>query len=85
MEITDIHAVTISYCVGDILLEQKISNELFQHIASQKYVIEQSVYIAISKTFLELAQEFISVFSEKPHNFVFTYRDADNYKHIMSL
>lgn len=85
MEITDIHSVTIIYYVCDIVLEQKISNELFQEKASQYYVIEQSIYIAISKTFLELAQQYIAVFSKKPHKFVFSYRDADDYKHIMSL
>lgn len=85
MKITDIHAVTIIYFVGDIVFEQKINNELFQQLAIRKYMIEQSVYIAISKSFLELAQKYLSVFSTKPHKFVFSYRDADDYKHIMSL
>lgn len=85
MKITDIHAVTIIYYVSDIAFEQKINNELFQQLAIRKYMIEQSVYIAISKSFLELAQKYLSFFSEKPHKFVFSYKDADDYKHIMSL
>lgn len=85
MKITDIHSVSIMYYVGDIVLEQKINDEYFQRMATRKFIVERSIYIAISKTFLELAQQFISVFSEKPYRFVFVYKDADDYKHIMSI
>ena len=85
MKISDIHEVTIFYHVGKIVLEQKINDEFFQQKVIRKYMIEQSYYIAISKSFLELAERYCSVFSSKPWRFVFSYKDADNYKHIMSI
>lgn len=85
MKITDIHEVTIIYHVGEIVLEQKINDEYFQQMAIRKYMIEQSIYIAVSKSFLELAVRYYKIFSEKPLRFDFVYKDADNYKHIMSI
>ena len=85
MKITDIHEVTIFYHVGEIVLEQKINDEYFQQLAIRKYMIEQSIYIAISKSFLELAERYYKIFCNKPFRFVFSYKDADNYKHIMTI
>ena len=85
MKIIDIHEVRVYFYVGKIVLEQKINDEYFQSIAIRKYMIEQSVYIAISKSFLEITEKSVSVFSVRPYKFVFSYKDADNYKHIMSI
>ncbi len=85
MKITDIHSVAIYFYVGGIILKEDIDTQYFQEYVKNQFMQEGSIYIAISKTFLDIAGKSLSVFSERPYKFVFSYKDADNYKHIMSI
>ena len=85
MKITDIHEVTIFYHVLGIVVEQKINEELFQRKVAQNLAKEHSIYIAIQNAFLELESKYNAVFISKPHQVVFSYKDAENYKHIMAI
>ncbi len=85
MKITDIHEVAIYFHVCGIVLKEEIDTKYFQEQVLNQRMQEDSLYIAISKTFLEIAEKSLSAFSERPNKFVFFYKDADNYKHIMAL
>ncbi len=85
MKITDIHEVAIYFHVGGIVLKEDIDTQYFQNQVINQRMQEGSLYIAISKTFLEIAVKSLSAFSERPNKFVFSYKDADDYKHIMVL
>lgn len=85
MKIADIHEVTITYFVGEVVLIQAVNDEYFRQQVENQRMKEGSIYIAISKSFLELAEKICPVFSELPYKYLFSYKDADNYKHIMSI
>ena len=85
MKITDIHSVAIYYHACGIVLKQEIDTQYFQDKVINQRMQDDSIYIAISKTFLEIAEKSLAVFSQRPQKFVFVYKDADDYKHIMSI
>ena len=85
MKIKDIHEVRVHFYVGSIVLSEEIDDQYFQQMVINQRMQEDSIYIAISKTFLEITEKSLSVFSERPYKFVFSYKDAENYKHIMSI
>lgn len=85
MKIADIHEVTITYFVSEVVLTQVVNDEYFRQQVENQHMKEDSFYIAVSKSFLELAEKIRPVFSERPYKYVFSYKDADNYKHIMSI
>lgn len=85
MKISDIHEVTITYFVGNVVLVQCVNDDYFRQQVKNQRMKEGSFYIAVSKSFLELAEKIRPVFSERPYKYVFSYKDADNYKHIMSI
>ena len=85
MKIADIHEVTITYYVGSVVLTQVVNDEYFRQQVENQIMKENSIYIAISKSFLELVGKIRPVFSELPYKYVYSYKDADNYKHIMSI
>ncbi len=85
MKITDIHEIAIYFYVGGIVLKEDIDTKYFQEHVNNQFMQEDSIYIAISKSFLEIAEKSLSVFSKRPYKILFSYKDADNYKHIMSI
>ena len=85
MKIKDIHEVRVLFYVGSIVLSEEIDDQYFQQMVINHRMQEDSIYLAISKTFLEITEKSLSVFSERTYKFVFSYKDAENYKHIMSI
>ncbi len=85
MKITDIHEVRVHFYVGSIVLSEEVDDNYFHQMVINHRMQEDSIYIAISKTFIEITEKSLSVFSKRPYKILFSYKDADNYKHIMSI
>lgn len=85
MKITEIKEPTIVLHTKSHRLEKKFDEEKFQRLVSLRIPHEHSLYLAIQKSFFILLESELKDFPVPILRFEFIYKDAENYKHILTL